>query len=128
LKNICRDDAGALDALDTVCQRGPGAPENNKNAATKTNGENRSICIKDESPKRDRSSQRLKTLRTKSPDLHKKYVSGKLNLHQACIKAGVIKKRVSISTTDPESALQTILKHCDADFMARFRELFIGLE
>lgn len=111
--NICRDEPAALDAIDSVCQRGPGAPEENKNAV-KTTVDNVHDCFKEKArPTGNTKSAALRRLRKDRPDLHKQVIDKNMSAHKAMVEAGFRKKTISISITDPESAAKAILKHAD---------------
>jgi len=126
LRNICRDDPGALDALDGVTRRGKGGdnnPDGNNQHSKVVNGANFPIDQKPKSKPRDRTGKKLRTLKNKSPEIYQQYLDKELNLHQACLKAGVSKKQISISTKDPKSAAKAILKNTDAEFRKLLKEL-----
>ena len=77
IKNICRDDAVALDAIDKATQNEPC-----KHAVDNVNGR----------PAGNSRDAALRRLRKDQPELHAKVLSGELSAHAAMVEAGYRKK------------------------------------
>ena len=84
IKNICRDDAEALDAIDRVMMREAG---DGKNQHTKCLDNNVNEA-KESRPTGNTRSAALRRLRKDRPDLHAKVIAGELSAHRAMVEAG----------------------------------------
>lgn len=128
LKNACRDDPKALDAIDKATQRGDG---NRTGVNQYTRPEERGTVdninssslggvqpVEKEGAKRPTGTSRdaaLRRLRKDRPDLHQKVLEG-MSAHAAMVQAGFRKVK-----TPKEQALHWISK-CSAEDVAAIRE------
>ncbi len=98
LRNICRDDPKALDAIDRVTQRTRGGKH-------QSNGNNIPIESRPEGTTRAKALRRLRTAR---PDLHRDVLNGKKSAHAAMIEAGFRRKTVTVPVDDLEALITTL--------------------
>lgn len=113
LKNLCRDDKTALDAIDTAMVEERGAPEENQNAS-KTNDNNVNNCFPRTSPVGNSNTYALRKLRKDRRDLHEQVLAGKLSPNGAMVEAGFRDKTVTVPV-DYAKAARTLRKHFDLD-------------
>ena len=102
LKNLCRDDPQALDAVDRATKGQQGKrtdlldniQEVNTPAPTGTS--------------RDATIRRL---REHHPELHAKVMAKDLSANAAAIEAGIRKRQIQVPVGDPRAAAKRLLKH-----------------
>ena len=109
LRNVCRDDAKAISAIDAVCQRKDGNPTgtnqhgtvDNINSSSEENmSEDFLESLKDldnppEKEKRPTGTSQagtIRRLRKDNPELHEKVMEGEMSANAAAIEAGWRKK------------------------------------
>jgi hypothetical protein len=117
LKNLCRDDAEALEAIDRATQREPGAGKNQH-----ANQD----CLFDnvqeaEAPTGNSRDAAIRRLRKDRPDLLEKVVAGQLSAHAAAVEAGHRKK-----PTHAESCVKSF--HKAEDRMNTLRQIIDTIE
>lgn len=118
LRRICADNLAARDALETALAGKPGNPTGANQYTQRGNDVIHIIS----SVKRDLAGYRLLALKRHHPEQHKRVIAGEITVHQACVKAGIFPRRVSVNLQSPESAAQTLIKHTDPDFLNRVIE------
>jgi hypothetical protein len=98
LKDLCKRDTVALDAIDKACQHDTGRPSESVS----------NVNTLQSRPAGNTQSYALRRLRTQRPDLHAKVLLGALKPNAAMEEAGFRKKTRSIRMDDPDSAYRTI--------------------
>lgn len=90
LKNLCRDDPKALDAIDRVTQR----PDGGANNITVDNihGEH----VLETRPDGTSKAAALRRLRKDRPDLHAEVLAGNLSAHAAMVDAGFRRRETAL--------------------------------
>jgi hypothetical protein len=87
LKNLCRDDAEALEAIDRATKREPGDWNTHPDPSVIVNNVNGN-----ERPVGNSRDAAIRRLRKDRPDLLEKVIAGQLSAHAAAIEAGHRKK------------------------------------
>ncbi len=104
LKNLCRDDPAALDALDRATAKPNHRPETNNN-----------IMSSSEPAKQGTSNTyALRKLRKDRPDLHEQVIAGEKSPHAAMVEAGFRKRAITVPE-DLDGAARRLVKHFDPD-------------
>lgn len=111
LQHLCRDDPGALDALDQAVVRTPGRPP--------LNVDNMNVIPR---PTGASTSNAIRRLRRSRPDLHGRVLSGELSTHRAMVEAGFRKRQFSVFA-DPQRAASALRRHLKAEDLERLVEL-----
>jgi hypothetical protein len=91
LKNMCRDDTEALDAIDRATQRKPGN-ESGANQYVKDEGGIFNNIQDSRAPTGTSRDAALRRLRKDRADLHEKVLRGEISAHAAMLDAGFRKK------------------------------------
>lgn len=97
LRNLCRDDIEALDALDQATANHVGRP---------CNGDE-SLPLK---PSTESTPGTLRRLRKDAPELHARVLQGELSPNAAAVAAGFRSQRVSVRVDDSASAARTLAR------------------
>lgn len=112
LERVCRQVPAVLALIADAFTGTPGAPVGNKNAV-KTRGLQQS----NKPIKRERSGQLLRRLRKDFPDLYAQVLAGEKTVTEAAREAGIFPTRITINIESVESALATLERQCDPDFL-----------
>lgn len=108
LRNLCRDDTSAINALDQATQNPVGVHVGDVGDVDNINNSKR------ESPAGTSKTYALRKLRKDRPDLHEKVLKDELSPHKAMVEAGFREKTFTVSS-DLSKAARTLGKHFDAD-------------
>lgn len=103
LRDICRSDTVALDAIDQAVQNRP--------ALHIVKGEARA-------PTGNRSDVALRRLRKSAPELHAEVLAGHLSAHAAMVQAGFRPRTISVRLDDPDAIARTLRRHLTTDQLA----------
>lgn len=112
LKNICRDNVEALDAIDRVTKQKQGRP--NKNIDN--------INVSSTVPDGTSAASALRRLRKDRPDLHSAVLSGAKSPHAAMIEAGFRKYKLSVAM-EPAAVASAVRKHFTREELAELISL-----
>lgn len=107
LKNLCRDNKSAKDAIDRALAGRQGERTDLVSQRNKVKRTSR--------PVGETTDRALRVLRDRRPDLHKEVLAKTLTPKAAMQKAGFWRKRISVYIDDYESAARTLLKHFDPE-------------
>jgi hypothetical protein len=98
LKDLCRRDVRAQEAIDRATQREGGRPPKTlDNIQGFPSGTSQSVA--------------LRRLRKDRPDLLQRVLDGELSAHAAAVEAGYRHRTLNIRADDPEHAARTLRKH-----------------
>lgn len=99
IKDICRNNVEALDAIDAALQGEHGGNHNPEGANQHSEGAEEEVNVDNihiDQPKRPSGTSRdaaLRRLRSQRPDLHKKVLDGDCSAHAAMLEAGFRKQK-----------------------------------
>lgn len=112
LKDLCRRNTRAVDAIDRATQHGRGGDH--------SNGNNIPIASR---PEGTSQAKALRRLRKDRPDLHARVLAGKLSAHAAAIEAGFRPRTFTVRADNADSAAATLRKHMPREACLRLAEL-----
>jgi hypothetical protein len=110
LKHLCRDDPGALDAIDRATVGGHGGDR--KSEQIKSNNVTLEEALKPQTG--NANTYALRKLRKDRPDLHKQVLAEEKTPHAAMVEAGFRQRTLTIPK-DLEGAARRLAKHFDPD-------------
>lgn len=113
LKDVCRRDVRAVDAIDSATQREGGRPPETCN----------NVPGFTTAPAGNSQAKALRRLRKDRPDLHARVLAGELSAHAAAIQAGFRPRTFSIRADSLESAERSIRSHMDPEQIRSLAEL-----
>lgn len=126
LRDVCRHDPIALDALDRVLQNPVGQPRrplwgeargsvSNSNSSTPRPGGTTAAAA-------------LRRLRKDRPDLHAEVLAERLSAHAAMVAAGFRPKTVSVRVDSPDAIARTLRRNLAPDVLSELRRLLADSE
>jgi len=122
LIDFCRDDAECrqmlLEQMPAVSK--PGAPEGNSNAA-KENNKPDNIRV-DSNSYGTSATHTLKRLKRDNPELAERVVNGELSANAAAIEAGFRKPTITLQSSNPVRAAETIHAKFGPEFAQALKE------
>lgn len=126
LKGLCRSDPESIKLIDEVLR------QNQKQGESGDLKDNLFDNAKDvKSQTGDSIKSGLRRLRKDRPDLLEDVIAGRKKVHTAMIEAGFMKSVITISSTDPVSAVNTIFealqeKKVSGEYMTEFIEVLVS--
>ena len=110
VRNMCRDDTEAIDAIDKATKRDVG---------TNQHSEGFDNIQGQAAPTGTSKAQALRRLRKDAPGVHARVIAGEISANAGMIEAGFRKKTATIEAT-PEGVVRYIMRH-----MTPFERLYI---
>lgn len=104
LRNLCRDDTSAIDALDRATVK----------QGERTDLRDNVTEVRREADRGNSTDYALRKLRRDRPDLHERVLKDELSPHKAMVEAGFREKTFTVSS-DLGKAARTLKKHFDAE-------------
>jgi hypothetical protein len=115
LKNLCRDDAVAINEIDKVTKHSQGGDRRSANFKA-------SNASFEKKPKQNTKGWALRRLRDKAPEFLARVLTGELSPNGAMVQAGLKLKPITI-VLDPERAARTVKRHFTAGQIRKLKEL-----
>lgn len=112
LKDLCRSNTLALNAIERATERGPGGDKRSE-SYRKTIVDNIHVGRPDGTSK----SAALRRLRKERPDLHAQVLANELSAHGAAVKAGFRPKTFTVRADDPEKIAATLRRQLPEDIL-----------
>lgn len=110
IKRLCRDDMEAVDLIDQATKGRQGERTDLVNIGLSQSD----VMGK---TKRDRSTQQLRHLRDKEPEIYTRVMSGEISVTRAAVEAGSYPRRIAINLQSVDSAARTLLKAASRDYV-----------
>lgn len=121
LKDLCRSNKHALDAIDRAVQQPPGGDKRSESYRKNTVDN-----VNSERPTGNSESAALRRLRKDRPDLHAAVLREELSAHAAATKAGFRKHQFTVIVSNPEKIAATLRRQLPEDVLKRVVNILEG--